>query len=137
MPACASGLGSLVTGEAFDPSPRDEFSIGFKRVDDVSDAETVAETLRERVADAVTEAKLVACTRLGALTPPHAHEPSSVTTWAPLGAALTVSPWLTGTWSLYCALLPPTTAQPQHPNVPAQLPQPAQQLSAPLATVAN
>ena len=36
--ACARGLGSLATGEAFDPGPRDEFSIGFKQVDDVNEA---------------------------------------------------------------------------------------------------
>ena len=37
--ACARGLGFLATGEAFDPCPRDEFSIGFKQVDDVSESE--------------------------------------------------------------------------------------------------
>ena len=37
--ACARGLGSLATGEAFDPGPRDEFSIGFKQADDASEAE--------------------------------------------------------------------------------------------------
>jgi hypothetical protein len=36
---CARGLGSLATGEAFDPGPRDEFSIGFKQVGDVNEAE--------------------------------------------------------------------------------------------------
>ena len=69
--------------------------------DDVIDDETVAEALRRALADAVAEATLVACRRLGALTPPHAHVPSSVTPWAPIGAARTVSPSRTGTWSRY------------------------------------
>ncbi len=37
--ACARGLGSLAAGEAFDPGPRNEFSIGFKQVGDASEAE--------------------------------------------------------------------------------------------------
>ena len=37
--ACARELGSLATDDAFDPVPRNEFSIGFKQVDDVSEAE--------------------------------------------------------------------------------------------------
>ena len=81
-------------------------------------------------------ARLDACKRLGAVTPPQAHVPRSVTVCA-LAAIATKVFGLTGTWSLYCALLPPATAQPQHPTAPAQPPQPTQQLSAPLAALAS
>ncbi len=38
IPRVCKGLDSLAPGEAFYPSPRDEFSIGFRQVGDVSEA---------------------------------------------------------------------------------------------------
>ena len=103
---------------------------------DVSEGLTLTEVVVLAVELELMVAKLDACRRLGALTLPHAHVPRSVTACT-LAAITTKSPWLTGTWSRYCALLPPATAQPQQPTAPAQPPQPAQQLSAPLAAVAS
>ena len=36
---CAWGVGSFAAGEAFDPGPSDEFSIGFEHAGNVSEAE--------------------------------------------------------------------------------------------------
>lgn len=99
---------------------------------DVSAGLALADVVVLAVELGLIVARLDACKRLGAVTPPHAHVPRSVTVCA-LAAIATEVSGLTGTWSLYCALLPPATAQPQHPTAPAQPPQPTQQLSAPLA----
>ena len=100
----------------------------------VGEREKLALGVIEVLADGAAEgvASAVACARLGAPSPPHPHAPSSVTACAPLGAARIASPGLTVTRSRYAALAPPRTVQPQQDAAPAQLPQPAQQLSAPL-----